>query len=392
MGSSILTMNELNTQMPHKLSVGELITSDLSNDKSVRDELGHWRSTYDQTYHYDDPNAFNKPIVYTELPCIQNPGKKCVDSYKFLPGYIPKLMYCRPPGHIRNAPQALGLGCFNKVNLPNNVKMKPIQRGIAPSLRRADAFRPDYRHLTSNMTAEEELKFNYHNLVKNSRNEGLNLTTNSLCTEKLHPSDIYQMKKIYHPAVWTTSTERSHLQAAIPMSNKRKVGTEMENNSDSVRYKATRYNVNSEPWQEFSTKWDRVQARHVCHEDDKDEKKLRKNQKENEEDQNRDNSEPTDLVPHSENRQLPGYSGYVPRLPIIKGMHQAYSTTEPDTVSNYCRTTTSMQRSFPKYATQKQRSPFARKGTMSSMVTLVAPHNPFRLDKDEKGTFYGTSN
>lgn len=365
-------------------------------DNRISDELGHWRSTYAQSYHYDDPNAFCKPMVYTELPCVQNPGSKCVDSYKFLPGYIPRLMYCRPPGIIKPAPQALGLGTFNRVKLDNNLKMKPIQRGVAPNLRRKQAFKPEYRHLDSHMTQEEESKFNYHNLVKPGRYEGLKLSTGTdLTVQKLNNSDTEKLQSIYHPAAWTTSLERSNLQASIPIKHKRKVHSEIEKNSDTVRYKAARYNAASELWQKFSDKWDRVQAREnvvisSCHEDMK--APTTQNQNDNEsdiKDENNNNlpifskSDPIqsknmdqnqidnkiNLADCSEYRQVPGYSGYVPRLPIIKRScsviesreptkkynytnptnTQLISNDRPDTVSDFNRTTTSMQRSFPKY-------------------------------------------
>jgi len=415
-------MNELQHNNKPHITVKDLITENVQPDNRISDELGHWRSTYAQSYHYDDPNAFCKPMVYTELPCVQNPGSKCVDSYKFLPGYIPRLMYCRPPGIIKPAPQALGLGTFNRVKLDNNLKMKPIQRGVAPNLRRKQAFKPEYRHLDSHMTQEEESKFNYHNLVKPGRYEGLKLSTGTdLTVQKLNNSDAEKLQSIIHPAAWTTSLERSNLQASIPIKHKRKVHSEIEKNSDTVRYKAARYNAASEPWQKFSDKWDRVQAREnvvisSCHEDMKAPDSAANHSNLEADDSMRDENNNVlaknssdhkiNLANCSENRQVPGYSGYVPRLPIIKRScsviesreptkkynytnptnTQLISNDRPDTVSDFNRTTTSMQRSFPKYELANTISPYARKSHMSNMVTLVAPNNPFRLSKNEKGS------
>ena len=399
---SLSTMHELTNP---QLTVGELITDTAPNSDKVRHDLEHWRSTYAMTYQYDDPNKFTRPELFNQLPSIQNPSSKCVQSYKFHPDYIPKLMYCRPPGHIHNAPQALGLGTFNKVQLEKNVKMKPIQRGPVPQLKREVAFSPGYRHLASNMTKEEEAKFMYHNLVKPNRNEGLDLSTKNddFTYDKLKKDDFIKLQKIYHPAVWTTNTERSHLQAAIPMKNKRKVGTDLEISSNNIKYKAMRYNANSEPWQTFSNKWDRVQARHAIpdQEDEIAEKvgglSLKKEARKSSTGHNASKQvvrqvpaaiEKVDLVPHSENRQLPCYSGYVPRLPITKKSRNLTSkcqndesATPPPRPGNG-HFITSMQRAFPKYS-MSQKSSYARRPKMSSMVTLVHPHNPFRLAKDE---------
>merc|ERR1712019_33157 len=368
---------------------------------NLRDELDNWRSTYAQTFKYSDPKCFKRPFAFTQLPSIQKPSDKTVDSFKFSPGYIPKLMYCRPPGHVRNAPQALGLGCFNKIPLDSNEAMKPIQRGPKPEIKRDQAFNNDTCKLqygTKFMTPEEAAKYQYHSLVLDNDKAGKGKVKSDReggfyqgpkCYQKMTDSDKSKLMTILDPAVWTTSTERSHMQAAIPMSaHKGAIPNVLEKNSDNIRLRAPRYSQTTEPWQSFSECWDRVQIREADHEQAEQQK-----QKENQDKINQENSQddkpktPTKLVRHSKNRQIPGYMGYVPRLPVIKSpetLHQL-NKSEPESVSNNnLRRTTSMQRDFPVYnMNNREKSPYARRRAMSTMVTLVNPNNPFRLAKGE---------
>jgi hypothetical protein len=329
-----------------------------------------WRSTYTDTYHYKNPNCFTPPEVYHQPPSIQTPSKRSADSHKFLPQYIPKLKYCRPAGIICNDPKALSLGTFDQ-----NVKLKEmyemnklnyIQGGLPPKERRQKVLCEQNiktLDLGKSMTKQEKEKFNYHNLVRSDRNLG--------CEQKM--------------ATWSTTTERISLQSALPMNNDKKIRSNLEKNADSVRYKASRYNINAEPWQKFSIKWDKDQTRHVNNiNSDTDSDYITNSENsdiDNDNDENDQNNTTCNqkhkLVKHSQNRHIPGYSGYVPSLPIVN-----VDTKKPEnTISNDSRTTTSMQRAFPKYNFGKiDQSKYARKEVMSGVITLVAPHNPFRLN------------
>merc|ERR1711990_956325 len=323
----------------HSVNNNDTVHDVLFNTKRVpsalnlRDELDNWRSTYAQTFKYSDPKCFKRPFAFTQLPSIQKPSHKTVDSFKFSPGYIPKLMYCRPPGHVRNAPQALGLGCFNKIPLDSNEAMKPIQRGPKPEIKRDQAFNNDTCKLqygTKFMTPEEASKCQYHSLVLQDATTGKGgFYQGPKCYQKMTDNDKSKLMKILDPAVWTTSTERTHMQAAIPMSaHKGAVPNVLEKNSDNIRLRAPR---------------------------------------------------------HSKTRQIPGYMGYVPRLPVIKGPESKADNSQIcDSVSMDLRRTTSMQRDFPAYGmNNREKSPYARRRAMSTMVTLVNPNNPFRLAKGE---------
>lgn len=356
------------------------------------DNVGLWKTTYSNTYDYSDADSFKPPKKYHQLPSIESPGKNWVESRKMLPGYIPKLMYCRPPGHIHNAPQALGLGTFTNPQLAKNDKMKPIQRSVQPSKYRELMFKNlDNGNLSINKTREQESKFNYHNLVIKNRNKGAGISTGTI--KKLKDGDYDLLKGIYNQGVYISSTERSHLQSAIPMDHNKIVGTDLEKLSDNVRYKAIRYNPNVEPWQQFSAKWDQVQLRKLTDtttNQDTCKSFLTYHQPKESKAIENDKRANVSLVAHSGDRQLPGYSGYVPRLPIIKESWYENNSKE----KCYChqkghiakiiendKESTTMRRAYPKYEFDKvpKSSYCPKKCPMSKMVTLVSPHNPFRL-------------
>lgn len=408
----------------------------------VKRETGHWQSCYADTYCYKDPSCFNKQMVYNTTPSIQNPSKNSVPSVRFQPNYIPRLMYCRPPGKGNHDAVSLNLGTFHSSAFTKKGKtneeirsaqtdfksiyqfqLANIQRGYEPKIRRQQIIGKVLKKEAADTTEQD--MFNYHNLIRKNRNSGCNLTSEcELTHRKLTNSDKEKLAEIHHPAVWTTNTERSQLQSAIPIKNNLTPVTELEASSDTVRYKADRYNVNAEPWQRFSDKWDNVQRRER-------EQMTRTNEVKNQKtgvdmdvtvdidsDCEADERSPDcEMVPHSESRHLPGYSGYVPRLPITKTQTTSKRnfSKESQTYSNGCRRSTTMQRAFPNYMQSNEKnekqssnsnsessidstiySPyksFARRGVMSNTITLVRPHNPFRLkpaaefDVDELGDF-----
>ena len=350
----------------------------------------HWQSSYADTYCYKDPLCFKRQVIYHQPPSIQNPSNRSVDSHRFQTNYIPKLLYCRPPGKGNHDAVSLNLGTFDhntdKLNLKSmyQFKLGHIQKGFCPKNRRAYIINKNNQNEETNRKIQEKIdKFNYHNLVKNNRNSGCELSTNELTFKKLNESDKNKLSKIHGPAVWTTNTERSQLQSAIPIKNVIKVGPELEVSSDTVRYKANRYGSgNSEPWQKFSAEWDNVQIRDEAgvDRDNSPRSASKLNQKKNK--CSKERPKCNDLVEHSQSRHLPGYSGYVPRLPIGTSQQKLSENSSTATFSEKSRRTTSMQRHFPNYeisessAFRPQKS-FARKGVMSNTITLVQPHNPF---------------
>merc|ERR1711935_953243 len=147
------------------------------------------------------------------------------------------------------------------------------------------------------------------------------------------------------------------------MAPKRQVGSQSYD-SDEVRYRARRYNASVEPWQKFSTMWDQVQLRSSTGKDES--RLLRRNYSMC---GNTDEQSMVPLVDHSGNRQLPTYAGYVPSLPI-----RQQQRTHTANLKN-----TTMRRNYPNHPLGKKEVKTVR--PMSTMVTLVHPHNPFRLLK-----------
>ena len=84
----------------------------------------------------------------------------------------------------------------------------------------------------------------------------------------------------------------------------------MEPRELNVKFKPARYNEKAEPWQRFGAVWDRFQLRNATETDHGDIKIKRCPEK--------PPKSHVPLVEHSGKRQIPGYAGYVPRLPIIK--------------------------------------------------------------------------
>jgi len=342
-----------------------------------------WRSTYAKSY-LTDPQEICQPIrKYHQPPSIENPRPNFVSSHKFIPGYIPRLMYCRPPGFVKSTPQALGLGTFTDPQLEHNAKMKPITRGVLPKKFREVGF--------PKVGLEDSSKYQYHSLREGTfpKNKGLDMTT--LTISEMTPKDLKAMDSIYTPAVWTTQCQRNHLQAALPKPALQKPQTALEESPNPVVYKARRYNEAVEPWQRFSTKWDRVQIRPVCRKgrwmerrtgeeqptcalcrnDDNDSEKA-----ENLQEANLNKPlEKADLVPHSGLRQIPGYCGYVPRLPIIR--HGNHESLQKYVLTDVHKTTTNRRT----YVQHEIRETPIKDRPMSKMVTLVHPSNPFKLAK-----------
>jgi len=313
------------------------------DNKSVPYRERRWKTTYDSCYKIDNPESFKPPIKYHTAPSIYAPGKNFVDAHKFLPGYIPKLMYCRPPGHAgKNAPQALGLGTFNKIPLESNVIMKPISRGVPPRKYRKDYF--------ENLPENNDSKFMYHSLrMKDER-------------------EFDDSRKVLEN-IYSTNKERPLLESALVMAEKPKPSTVlMEPRKLNVKFKPARYNEKAEPWQRFGAVWDRVQLRNATEADHGDTKVKRCPEK-----------PPKSLVPlveHSGKRQIPGYAGYVPRLPIIKDASRIDNPNKiPTTKGTYC----SYDGEYAKARSQQR----LRDPVMSNLITLVHPHNPFRLLKGE---------
>jgi len=387
----------------------------------VKRQVAPWQTCYADTYIYDDPSCFKRKTVYHTTPSIQAPSKNCVDSLCYSQDYIPKMKYCQPPGKSHHDAVSLNLGTFcssaftKKGKTSQEIKnlqldlghtyqnkLYHIQRGYVPSKKR-EAILSRVKQREDRQAASkksEKSQFKYHNLILENRNPGCDLSSEELVHKKLTDSDKKKLAGIHFPAVWTTNTERAQLQSAIPIKNKVTAGTELEVSSDTIRYKADRYSVNAEPWQKFSDKWDNVQVREVNagategeREDEKVEaeesqpkKKVKLFKYELEQEQKTPEAPPVSLVKHSEARHLPGYSGYVPRLPITKSQTTSKRAfkSEDETTSSDSRRNTTMQRAFPNYHIKN--SPdrtYARRGVMSNTITLVRPHNPFRLKKNE---------
>merc|ERR1711881_698574 len=341
-----------------------------------RQNLDRWRSTYAQCY-VPDPKQVCEPIMkYHQPPSIQNPRPNFVSSHKFLPGYIPKLMYCRPPGYVKNAPQALGLGTFTNPTLERNMKMKPITRGVPPKRFRQVGF--------PKVELEDNSKYKYHSLregtgTQETRNTGLDMTT--LTISEMTDKDLGALDSIYTPAVWTTMCQRNHLQAALPKPAQQKPESALEESANPVQYKASRYNEAVEPWQRFSTKWDRVQIRPICKKarwmDGKPLTKASSDPEEEEQVEAKPEEKGADLVPHSGLRQIPGYRGYVPRLPIVR--RENHESLQQYVLTDVHKTTTN-RRTYTKHELPK--APVKIR-PMSKMVALVHPSNPFKLAKTD---------
>jgi hypothetical protein len=237
------------------------------------------------------------------------------------------------------------------------------------------------------MTPEEASKYQYHSLVLQDATTGKGgFYQGPKCYQKMTDNDKSKLMKILDPAVWTTSTERTHMQAAIPMSaHKGAVPNVLEKNSDNIRLRAPRYSQTTEPWQSFSEGWDRVQIREADHEQAEQQKLNKDSNKDFDKNIVENQNAIPPIARHSKNRQIPGYMGYVPRLPVIKGPESKSDNSQIcDSVSMDLRRTTSMQRDFPAYGmNNREKSPYARRRAMSTMVTLVNPNNPFRLAKGE---------
>ena len=94
-------------------------------------------------------------------------------------------------------------------------------------------------------------------------NEGLK-DLKTLTIRKLNKADEDALDSIVPKAFYSTSVGRSTLQSALENTNQNVPDSKLEKTSDEVRYKAARYNEKVEPWQRFSTKWDRAQLRNQC--------------------------------------------------------------------------------------------------------------------------------
>lgn len=292
-------------------------------------------------------------------------------------------MYCRPPGFVKNAPQALGLGTFTNPTLEHNAKMKPITRGVLPKKFREVGF--------PKVGLEDSTKYQYHSLRDGNfpKNKGLDMTT--LTISEMTPKDLKALDSIYSPAVWTTMCQRNHLQAALPKPALQKPQTALEESPNAVVYKARRYNEAVEPWQRFSTKWDRVQIRPVCRKGRWMERRADQPEptcallkvdgessptEEGQEEASTESPEnAADLVPHSGLRQIPGYCGYVPRLPIIR--NEDHESLQKYVLTDVHKTTTNRRT----YVQHEIRETPLKDRPMSKMVTLVHPSNPFKLAK-----------
>ena len=281
-------------------------------------------------------------------------------------------MYCRPPGYNKIAPKALGLGTFTNPSIESNGKMKPITRGVQPKYYRETNFKKIQKPDTT--------EFQYHSLRDDNSfkiNDGLGLKT--LTIAKLSNSDEKRLNEIYPKAFYSSSVNRATLQSALNNQNKSTLPNKLEDNSDQVRYKAARYNEKVEPWQRFSTKWDRAQLRNQC---------TRPKSAENHQKQKFLNlkksseilTKSIDMVPHSGQRQVPGYCGYVPRLPIIRKAD--HESLDPNAVTD-CHKTTTNKRTFVRHDLRKVEKAPQKVRPMSQMVTLVQPSNPFKLAKME---------
>lgn len=335
--------------------------------------LDRWQSTYKSNFQVTDNMNFQKPIVYHQPPSIENPRPTFVDGRKYMQGYIPKLMYCRPPGYNKIAPKALGLGTFTNPLIESNGKMKPITRGVQPKHYREANFQK--------VKPADTTEFQYHSLRKNNSfkiNEGVGLKT--LTISKLTASDEKLLDEIYPKAFYSSSVNRATLQSALDNNNEqiRKLPEKLEDNSDQVRYKAARYNEKVEPWQRFSTKWDRAQLRNQCARPQSAE--ISKKFKKLDLQQNNTLTKSIDMVPHSGQRQVPGYCGYVPRLPIIR--KSDHESLDPNAVTD-CHKTTTNTRTFVGHDLRKMEKAPLKVRPMSKMVTLVQPSNPFKLAKME---------
>merc|ERR1712032_863410 len=217
---------------------------------------------------------------------------------------------------------------------------------------------------------------------------GVGLKT--LTIQKLTDSDEKLLDEIYPKAFYSSSVNRATLQSALDNNNEqiRKLPEKLEDNSDQVRYKAARYNEKVEPWQRFSTKWDRAQLRNQCQtarpqsaEINKISNKKFKKQLDLQQNNNNNSlSKSIDMVPHSGQRQVPGYCGYVPRLPIIR--NSDHESLDPNAVTD-CHKTTTNKRTFVGHDLRKMEKAPQMNRPMSKMVTLVQPSNPFKLAKME---------
>lgn len=280
-------------------------------------------------------------------------------------------MYCRPPGYNKIAPKALGLGTFTNPTIESNGKMKPITRGVQPQTYRKVNFPKVKKADTS--------QFQYHSLRDNlsfPMNEGLK-DLKTLTIRKLNKSDENALDSIVPRAFYSTSVGRSTLQSALENTNQTVPDCKLEKTSDEVRYKAARYNEKVEPWQRFSTKWDRAQLRNQCTRPKSAEANSLKAPSFN---RNKSMIASVDLVPHSGQRQVPGYCGYVPRLPILR--NSVHESLDPSAVTD-CHKTTTNKRTFVRHDLRTVEQAPQKSRPMSQMVTLVQPSNPFRLAKME---------
>jgi len=213
-------------------------------------------------------------------------------------------------------------------------------------------------------------------------NEGIGLKT--LTISKLTGDDEKNLEKIYSKAFYSSSLNRATLQSALDNSNKSKLTDKLEENSDQVRYKAARYNEKVEPWQTFSTKWDRAQLRNQCTRPKSAEGIMKKSSNKINNAQHLKTKtslvHSVDMVPHSGQRQVPGYCGYVPRLPIIR--KSDHESLDPTAVTD-CHKTTTNKRTFVRHDLRTVEKAPPKIRPMSQMVTLVQPSNPFKLAKME---------
>ena len=184
--------------------------------------------------------------------------------------------------------------------------------------------------------------------------------------------------------------------------------------ADKVKFKIKRYHNKSEPWQTFYDKFDKKHNRkeYFYNYSWLDRKIRLEPESEEEEDEPKldvytgmrvpktklvtPKTAPAitasknvtfsdrQLVSSCHFRQIPKYSGFVPRFPLIKSNSKMLirhpSTTCNDNAHKF---TTSSQAAYGNFPNNFPKAEFLKKTNISSLVTLVPPNNPFRLDKEE---------
>lgn len=324
-------------------------------------ETGNWTSTYRDDFSDSSPqNPVLPPLPYFQDPCLTTKKDK-------LPAR------CFP----------ISLPPFPKRPRDGEI---PIASGFETFVHRTEQLRQDVYHQTPDNDAAEGGKMSYHNVPESIFDDIVHLATYTPSSQLSGP----------HPPASRKKGEKLSAIFRPP--------TSREKRADVVRHRPMIYEEKPEVWQRVGCYWDKSQERPGCtemnklspeiavHPSPREAKRLlsrpridrpttpktpsrsksrlkdsacRKNSKEK--------SVTVRFIDQTTVNQIPGYGGYISRLPM-----------KPRMVNG--NTNESMaQETYRNYGASTYKPPmFGHNGPLSRTVTRVYPFNPFnKVTKQE---------